>query len=210
MTVGRTKRSVSDKDSLRSRFREYRTGLSEAEYERLSHEIVGRAIRLPELRRAGTVHVYWPIVAQREVDTRPLIGWLQQRRRQIILPVVLKFGLPDVESPRLAHVRFPGEAALRLNQWGISEPERGESVPIHELDAVVVPALGASRNGHRVGYGLGYYDEFLARVAVPKICLAYDACVVDDVPFSEHDVSVDIVVSESNVYRPSATAGEAG
>ena len=97
-----------------------------------------------------------------------------------------------------------------MNRWGISEPERGQSVSMDELDAVVVPALGAARDGHRVGYGLGYYDEFLALVAAPRICLVYEACIVDHVPFSEHDVPVDIVVSESKIYRPSATAGEAG
>ncbi|MEX1055034.1 MAG: 5-formyltetrahydrofolate cyclo-ligase [Rhodothermales bacterium] len=205
MTEGRTKRSDSDKDSLRSQFREYRTGLSESEYVRLSHDIVRNAIKLPELRRAGTVHLYWPVVEQREVDTKPLIRWLQRRRREIVLPVVLKFGLGNNDSPRLAHVRFQGEEALRLNRWGLLEPEPGPGVSLDEFDAVVVPALGAARDGHRVGYGLGYYDEFLAEVGVPKICLAYEACILDSVPFGTNDVPVDILVSEKTIYRTSCT-----
>ena len=208
MTEGRTKRRESDKDSLRSRFREYRATLTEREYQRLSHDIVGNAIKLPELRNAHTVHVYWPIVEQREVDTRPLIRWLQRRRREIVLPLVLKFGIGDVDNPRLAHVRFQGEEALTSNRWGISEPESGESVSIDELDAVVVPALGAARDGHRIGYGFGYYDEFLVRVGSPKICLVYEACIRDQLPFGAHDISVDILVSESNIYRTSAISGE--
>ena len=202
MTHRKTKPRGPTKDSLRGRFREYRTSLSEAEYETRSRAVVENVLELPELRKAHTVHVYWPILEQREVDTRPLIRALRDRGAEIVLPVVLNFRSAAEGTPRLAHVRYPGEEAMRVNRWGIAEPHPSRRVSIDEIEAVIVPALGAGRNGHRIGHGLGYYDEFLAEVAAVKICLVYEACLVDHVPFEPHDVPCDVVVSESSVIRP--------
>ena len=197
-----TKPPASTKDSLRERFREYRTSLSESEYERLSLAVTENVIELPELQHARTVHVYWPILEQREVDTRPLIRMLRARGCEIVLPVVLTFRSTPDGTQRLAHIRYPEEEALRVNRWGIAEPHPGQRVPIHEIDAVIVPALGAGRNGHRIGHGLGYYDEFLSEVSAVKVCLIYSSCLADWVPFERHDVPVDVLVSESSVIRP--------
>lgn len=102
----------------------------------------------------------------------------------------------------MLHLRYTDEANLRLNQWGIAEPLDGDPVAVEDLDAVIVPALGAARNGHRIGYGFGFYDEFLAETSALKIVPVYDACVVEAVPVDPHDIRVDVLVTESNVFRP--------
>ncbi len=189
----------SKKEELRARFRAYRRTLGDAAYERLSLAIVEHAAALPALRSARRVHIYWPLIDRREVDTRPLIARLESKGVEIVLPVVASF--ERGRNPLMSHVRYPGAEKLRKNRWGIAEPEGGEDVDIATLDAVVVPALGAGRNRHRIGQGRGYYDAFLAGVAAPKICLIYDACLVDVVPFEEHDVAMNAVVTERETLR---------
>lgn len=191
------------KASLRARFRAFRAGLTDAEYERRSQAIVVRLKTLPELHEAGAVHLFWPMLTRREVDLRSLVHWLQTQKKQIVLPVVRTFSRGgDGSTGRLEHVRFSGLDDLRMNKWGIFEPFGTETVPVEGLDAVIVPALGAGRNGHRIGHGLGYYDEFLRDVQVPRICPTYEACLVDDVPAEPHDVPMTVIVTEQTVVRP--------
>lgn len=186
-----------EKAVLRRRFRAFRAGLDEAEYRARSMAVVAQARTVPELQRAETVHVYWPLVRRREIDVRPLIGWLQAAGKQIVLPVVDT----ATDAPRLRHARFETAATLHPNQWGVHEPIGGQSVPLETLDAVVVPALGAGRNGHRVGYGKGYYDAFLHALAVPTVGLVFAACLVDQAPAAPHDVPLDILITEDEIIR---------
>lgn len=190
------------KTELRSRFDSYRRMLTESEYRRSSDRIIERVTQLPEIRNASVVHLYWPMTERREVDTRPLIPLLRARGKEIVLPVVVTFDASSGEAPRMDHVRYADEGSLRLNRWGIAEPIGCDPVAVEVLDVIVAPALGAGRSGHRIGYGFGYYDEFLAGTAAPKIALVYDACLVDEVPVESHDVAMDILVTESSTIRP--------
>lgn len=190
------------KTDLRSQFNSYRRTLSDLEHRHLSRRIIERVAGLPEIQEAKVVHLYWPMMDRREVDTRLLIELLQDQGKEIILPVVAATGAVFTGASRMEHVRYVKGEHLRANRWGIDEPIRGESVAVEDLDAVVAPALGAGRSGHRIGYGYGFYDEFLAQTSVTKIAPVYDACLVDAVPVESHDIPMDILVTESTIVRP--------
>ncbi len=51
---------------------------------------------------------------------------------------------------------------MRENKWGIREPDGEQTAAPSELDIVLVPLLAFDAQGHRVGYGKGYYDRLLA------------------------------------------------
>ncbi|MEX0598992.1 MAG: 5-formyltetrahydrofolate cyclo-ligase [Rhodothermales bacterium] len=198
-TYGSAEDPSRRKASFRKRFRRYRRSLDDSDYRELSRAIIDRTAALDELQTASTVHVYWPLTKQREVDTRPLVSTLESDDKRIVLPVVERF--ESGSPPDMIHVRYHGADALRTNRWGISEPARGERIDVRDLDAVIVPALGAGRNGHRIGHGRGYYDHFLAGIDVPKICLVYHSCLVDAVPYESHDIPVDIIITEKETLK---------
>ena len=189
------------KTALRARLTAYRRQLSDTDYAERSRAITERARALPEIRDAQTIHVYWPQVREREVDTRPLIEGMRAAGTQIVLPVVVAFTRAVTPEARLEHRRLEDPSALRPNRWGLREPTAGKRVPPEALDAVIVPVLGADRRGHRIGHGFGYYDEFLHGLDVPTIGLVYDACVIDAVPAAPHDVPVRILVTETQALR---------
>lgn len=193
------------KTEVRQRFDRYRRSLDEETYENLSHLAVKHLVQLPEIQRAKVVHVYWPMLERREIDTRSFIHWLKAHNKEIVLPVVLNFQRRRDAGQRLDHVRYPGKEGLRINRWGIAEPVDHHVVPLEQLDAVVVPAVGADREGYRIGHGYGYYDEFLAEITVPTVALVYDDCLVDHVPTEDHDRRVDVIVTERTVVRPART-----
>lgn len=193
------------KSEFRTQFRAFRDGLSEEAHRETSAAIVRQVRALPELDSAETVHAYWPQSGEHEVDTRPLIRSLADNGTRVVLPVVTSFrhnGTP----PTMEHRVFTGEAHLTTNRWGLLEPAGSPRVSPQALDLVLAPALGAGRNGHRIGHGRGYYDAFLAAVNAPVAVLVYDACLVERVPTEPHDVPASIIVTEQDVLRPRRTA----
>jgi 5-formyltetrahydrofolate cyclo-ligase len=186
---------AEEKAALRARFRAFRESLSPEEVATRSAAICARLAVLPEVEHAETVHLYWPIPGSGEVDTRLLALWLHREGCRVVLPRVIS-GSP----PQLRHHVFTGEDALRPNRWGILEPS-GDEVEPDELDAVIVPALGAGRDGHRIGHGAGYYDVFLGTIGAPKVGAVYAECLVDRLPAEPHDVPLDAIVTESGVAR---------
>src|SRR6056297_2108029 len=137
---------AAEKEVLRTRFRAAREALSDADYASHSADVCERIAALPEVESATTVHVYWPLLRRRELDTRPLIRWLDARGQRVVLPVVAAFE----GAPRLRHVVFAGEGRMRPNRWGILEPHDTPEIDPRALNAVVVPAFGAGRGGHRI------------------------------------------------------------
>lgn len=198
----RIQKSRSEKESLRKQFSLFRGTISDMDYEARSQMIMDRIWRLPEIHSARIVHIYWPMISHHEVDTRYLIEILLATDKQIVLPVVVNFSRSPKDNPRLGHILYTGDAPMRANKWGIAEPQDGEIVPVEKLDVIVVPALGAGRNGFRLGHGYGFYDAFLSQTTAPRICPVYSECLVDKIPRESHDQAVSIVVTETDIIRP--------
>ncbi|MEM9662455.1 MAG: 5-formyltetrahydrofolate cyclo-ligase [Planctomycetota bacterium] len=92
---------------------------------------------------------------------------------------------------------------------GIREP--GPSQPVvetGELEVVVVPGLGFTATGDRLGRGAGFYDRFLARLGTETVTvgLAVSVQIVDDLPTEPTDRRVDMVVTEDGLV--SCRAGD--
>jgi 5-formyltetrahydrofolate cyclo-ligase len=195
--------TAPSKDHWRAQFRAYRRALGEPAYAARSALICTRALGLRAVATASVVHAYWPQVDQGEVDTRPLIGALRGRETTVALPVVTSY---DPDAPTMEHRRYAGPSAMAPNRWGIREPVGTARVSPDDLDAVLVPALGADRRGHRIGHGSGYYDAFLQAIDAPKIILVYDRCLRTEVPAEAHDVPGTHIVTEHGSTAVAAPA----
>ncbi|MFK7843844.1 MAG: 5-formyltetrahydrofolate cyclo-ligase [Rhodothermales bacterium] len=189
------------KKALRQDLLSRRIGLSASEYERLNTAVMRRLLHLPELRTANTIHCFWPIHEKREVNTSRLIKKLYKKEKQIVLPVVLSFNNAPTSGSRMEHRMYEGETNMITNRWGVQEPAEKEPFPVSQLDLVIVPALGVTRNGFRLGYGKGFYDEFLAQCNCPFVCPIFSNGLLDTMPTMPHDIPVDIIVTEHEVIR---------
>ncbi len=145
-----------------------------------------------------TVHVFLPIIKSNEVNTWPIIMQLRTEHPEtrVVVPVA------DVLQNNLSHHVLTGEAVLVENSWGIPEPRHAPIVQAHEVDLVLLPLLAFDLSCHRVGYGKGYYDRFLAecRPDVLKIGLSLEPPVetIDDTDY--FDVQLDYVIMPSKVW----------
>lgn len=191
--------AADSKDDWRMQFRSYRQTLSADAYATLSARICCHTLALPAVGDAAVVHTYWPVPEKGEIDTRPLIRALHEQEREVVLPVVTSY---DPALPSMEHRRYTGPSEMTTNRWGIREPVDTQRVAPDRFDVVIIPALGADRRGHRIGYGSGYYDAFLQEIDVPRVVLTYDACLVPAIPAEPHDVPGTVVVTENGVTTP--------
>jgi 5-formyltetrahydrofolate cyclo-ligase len=68
-------------------------------------------------------------------------------------------------------------------------------------DVCLVPGLGFSRLGERLGRGKGFYDRFLSRFEGIKIGLSFNEQIMEEIPVEAHDVLLDFLVGEETIYQ---------
>lgn len=87
-------------------------------------------------------------------------------------------------------------------KFGILEPIETMKIAYKNIDLVLVPGIVFDKEGHRIGYGFGYYDKFLAKVPKAiKIGLAFDFQVIGKIPREMHDAPVDLIVTDERIIR---------
>lgn len=131
---------------------------------------------------------FWPLPG--EIDIRPLLNALAAAGHRLALPETPKRGLP-----LLFRAWAPG-APLVAGKFGTSHPQGEIITP----DIVLVPLLAFDDQGHRLGYGAGYYDRSLA--ALPqayRLGCAFAAQEFDDVPVGPDDQTLHAVASETGI-----------
>lgn len=87
--------------------------------------------------------------------------------------------------------------------FGISEPDTEKCSPAFEFhNAVcVVPGLSFDRNGHRLGYGKGYYDRFLEKFTIKSAGLCYNDLISSSLPAEKYDLPVDYIFTETEIIK---------
>ena len=127
-----------------------------------------------------------------EIDTHGMIEDAL-KNKIVVVPKVLHH---EIEPS----VIISFDNLIPSGKFGILEPIEAMKIPWKKIDLVLVPGIVFDKNGHRIGYGLGFYDKFLKKVPKAiKIGLAFDFQIVDKVPREEHDVPVDLVVTDKEV-----------
>ena len=137
-----------------------RQALAPADVARRSEQLAALLFRHFPVAEWRWLHLFLPLAARREPDTGPISSrvWAEGLPLRLAVPVVQ----PDGVS--LRHYELTPDTLLIENRWGIAEPGPDASeISAKLLDAVLVPVLACDRAGHRVGYGGGYYDRFLAQ-----------------------------------------------
>ena len=140
------------------------------------------------------VGFYWPM--RGEVDPRVAVLRLRERGSRAALPVVV-----EKKAPLQFREWWPG-CVTKPGVFDLPVPVEGEVVV---PDAVLVPPIGFSRLGYRLGYGGGYFDRTLA-VLSPRplaIALAREAGRIDTIHPQPHDIPMDFVVTEAGIHHVS-------
>jgi 5-formyltetrahydrofolate cyclo-ligase len=177
------------REQLRRTLREKRAGLADALVRATSADVCATIAALPAFARVRRVGLYAPV--RGEIDPSQLRDLLHGRNAEVAYPRVVSTTPPLLAFNRVA----PGET-LAPGRFGIPEPRAAGALDAAELDLILVPGIAFARDGHRLGFGHGYYDRALA--ASPqalRVGLCHDFQLVDRLPPRRGDEPVDLVVT---------------
>jgi 5-formyltetrahydrofolate cyclo-ligase len=183
---------TGERQALRKQLRALRAAIAVPERVAASSAVADHLLQLPALRVARHVAGYWAIGG--ELPLHAVVGRLPPTSRYC-LPVLQDAG-------KLAFTPWRTGEAVVANRFGIPEPEaKTPALEPCELDVVLLPLVGFTRDGHRLGTGGGWYDRsFAFRHAMPAppmlvgigfACQQIDACEAQ--PW---DVPLDAIVTE--------------
>ena len=181
---------VESKENIRKQFLQKRDGLS-ADFMSISSKQIRKNLnKIEEYRNAQSVACYHSTGS--EVKTHEIM--------QEILSHGKTLGLPRVKGNEIIFCIVKKFEDLEKGEFGIMEPK--QNCPILEkFDIIIVPAVAMAENGQRLGYGMGYYDRFLVGKNTITIALAYTKSIAKNIPKSDSDVLISMIVTEDGVIK---------
>jgi 5-formyltetrahydrofolate cyclo-ligase len=188
------------KVELRKRMRALRTAVPEAARGARSERIVGHIAASAPFARADRVALFFPMVDEGEVDLRGLDRIARDRGKRVLYPA-----LTDVPGEMALCYASPLDLEDRGHRF--LEPRATDAPGETGPDLLIVaPALAIALDGHRIGYGKGYYDRLLARMAPPAVSMvvAYDFQLVAEIPITPTDRSAQWLVTDTRIEEAKA------
>jgi len=151
-------------------------------------------IETPQFQQAAVVMIYLSL--PHEVDTAAVILSAWQQGKTVAVPKV------SWQQRHMIPVIITSlDTGFSTDVGGLRNPITGAPMPIEEIDLVVSPGLGFDRKGNRIGRGGSYYDRFFAnkKLRAVKCGFAFEEQVVDTVPTDEHDMQMDMLVTNDEI-----------
>jgi len=184
------------KNDLRKKYKDLRAKLTEVQIEELSLKIANKALELPVWNHRY-YHTFLSIAEQKEVNTEYLLHILQGKDKEVIIP------RSNPNTGELTHFLLTDQTVIKKNRWNIPEPQDGIEIKSEMLDVVFIPLLAFDKKGHRVGYGKGFYDRFLAscKPNVVKIGLSFFEPVEEIKELFNSDIPLNYCVTPDKVYE---------
>lgn len=193
--------SKATTQQLRRTIRQQRRSLDDRSRAMASLQLTQHILANRHFRASKRIACYLP--NDGEIDLTPLIEHLWYLGKYCYLPVLSPLG-----HNRLEFAPFTDSTALKLNCFGIAEPDvhaRSWLSPM-QLDLVITPLVAFDSKGNRLGMGGGYYDRSFAFLRhrqhwkKPRLVgVAYDFQQVTTLPVKKHDVPLGCVITDTGL-----------
>ena len=197
---------MNSKPAVRRLLRERLAAIAPADRQSRSALACAWVTAMPEFDQAQVVMLYLSMAE--EADTAPLALRCWRAGKTVVVPKV------SWDQRRMLPIEITSltSGVVRTAGTGIAEPVEGKPVPVDMIDLVIVPGLGFSTTGSRIGRGMGFYDRFLGQADfIGRSCgLGFEDQVLDDLPVLDHDVPLGMLVTERGVRRFSPSSIQQG
>lgn len=188
------------KTEIRTEVKKRRANAAPEVLHEASLRIKDRFTGLEAYRKADVLLAY--VDAKREVETRLLMQQAWKDGKQV--------AAPRVDGDGIMHYYYiESLEELESGSFGIMEP--GQNCPLCETEEglLLMPGVAFDESCHRVGYGGGYYDRYLEKhPGLLHIALAFEFQVFQEVPFEDHDILPEIIVTEERLLKPQEKKGK--
>lgn len=180
-----------DKSALRQDLLTRRQALSKDEIKTASRLICSHFLEAGLHKNKTVIAGYSPIRGEADITAA-----LHDLRAQGYVTA-----LPRINGERVDFIRVEDDTALTPGGFGIPEPKGGENM---SPEILLIPLLGFDSEGHRLGYGKGFYDRYLARpeaLNALRVGIAYDWQEIPRLPAEAHDVRLHAVITNQHIMR---------
>ena len=174
-----------DKKALRKQIREQKRAMTEAQIARKSEALGVRVAASRQYQEAKTIYFYLPY--NQEVRTVPMLEKALADGKQV--------AVPKVYGEEMKFILLTDLNRVEKGYASILEPIDDGPVADDPTALVLMPGLAFDSQGHRMGYGGGFYDKFLAaQPGHPTVALCYEFQMLPQLPCESHDIPVDLVL----------------
>ncbi len=174
-----------DKKELRAMIRAKKQAMSAAEIEEKSRILGQKFAASQAYKDAKTIYGYLPY--NQEVRTVPMLRQALADGKAV--------AVPKVYGEEMKFILISDFSRIEKGYAGIPEPVDDGPVACDPTALVLMPGLAFDQEGHRIGYGGGFYDRFLAQEPNhPTLALCYDFQMLPRVETQEFDIPVDGVI----------------
>lgn len=186
---------MANKPQLRIKYKKLRENLSDERIEEMSLQIANQTLKL-SIWESDYYHIFLSIAKKKEVNTDYLLHILQGKDKSIAI------SKSDFSTGGMKHFLLQENTALRLSKYGIPEPVSGIEIPSDTFDVVFVPLLTFDLNGHRIGYGKGFYDRFLEQCKPDAIFVGLSFFEPEpEIIFDATDIPLHFCVTPENIFN---------
>lgn len=187
------------KQQIRARMRSLRAAMSADAAEQRSAAICARLADLAEFAQASAVGLFWPMEQRREVDLRALDKSAREHGKRVYYPYMTPNAGGFETGFRLVTAV---EQLVDRGQRFAEPPSEAPHAERGQIDLIVVPALAIASDGHRLGYGAGFYDVTLPDFCPPAltVAVAYDFQLLGELPILDTDVRCNFVVTDAKTF----------
>ncbi len=180
--------SQVEKARLRKQLLDARDSLSLDFINITSKQIQDNLRKIDFFRNAKSIGAYYSIGS--EVRTQDILQEILKSGKELSLPKVVKKDLVFKKINSLSD--------LEQGNFSVMEP-KDYCKDVKKIEVIIVPAIALTREGHRLGYGFGYYDRYLSGKKSMTIALGYSKQIIKLFPHSDSDVRIDCIVTEDQV-----------
>lgn len=174
-----------NKQELRCAIRERKRAMTEEEIVERSNALAEKFYNSPAYQAASTIYGYLPY--NQEVRTVPML--------QRALDEGKRVAVPKVYGEEMRFIYLEDLTQVSKGYAGIPEPIADAPVAEDKQALVLMPGLAFDPQGHRIGYGGGFYDKFLAKEPHhPTLALCYEFQMQAHLDTEEFDIPVDTVL----------------
>ncbi|EPR69998.1 5-formyltetrahydrofolate cyclo-ligase [Winogradskyella psychrotolerans RS-3] len=182
------------KPLLRKKYKELRQQLSLTEVDDFSLAIANKLLTL-DIWDKTFYHIFLTIEEQKEINTDYILNILSGKDKNIVI------SKSNFEDYSMTHYLLTDNTRIQKNTYNIPEPIDGIEIPSSQLEVVFIPLLAFDNTGHRIGYGKGFYDRFLAdcKPETVKIGLSFFEAEHETIEASEEDIRLDYCVTPDHI-----------
>ena len=180
--------SQVEKARLRKQLLDARDSLSLDFINITSKQIQDNLRKVDFFRNAKSIGAYYSIGS--EVKTHDILQEILKSEKEVSLPKIAKKDLVFKKIRSLSD--------LEEGNFSVMEP-KDYCEEVKKIEVIIVPAIALTRDGHRLGYGFGYYDRYLSGKKLKTIALGYSKQIIKSFPYSDHDIRIDCIVTEDRV-----------